>query len=163
MPPFAAKLVNVMIGLPGALLWIAGGICTVSLGFSCFLKEAVPTFRELAPLGIAIAAATVGYLMVATSTILAGGARYRIAGEHLPRLIALEIGVQASATLSFCAGIGWFGRLGSGDRATVLTCFLEAFLAFWGATWLFQCLEDSVEKWEEEFSHIHDPLQPEAD
>src|SRR5687768_9529476 len=103
MPPLAAKLIKVVIGLPGAFLWIAGGVCTACLGLSSFLREAAPTFRELVPLGIAITATTVEYLMVAASAFLSGGARYRIAGEHLPRLIALQIGVQACSVVSFCA------------------------------------------------------------
>jgi hypothetical protein len=161
MPSPLPFLTRLFLGIPGALLWIAGGVCSGVLGFSAFAKSAAPDLLELRNLGFAVSALSLGYLMVAADGILSRASHYRIAGEQVPALVGMELGVQLAAVFSLCSTVGGLGRLGGGDALTILPYFIAGSLGIWGTTRLYQRLEDSIERWEDEYEVLQNPGLPE--
>lgn len=154
MPAFLSVLTRLFLGIPGALLWISGAVCSGWLGFNAFLKDRPPGVMELRALGLATAAACIGYLMVAADGIISRSARYRIAGDHLPELIGMEVGIQLSAILSLCASIGWVGRLGSANGTTASAFAIISILSILGMSCLYRRLGNSIERWEKEYEAL---------
>jgi hypothetical protein len=98
MPRWLQIIVAVFLDLPGALLWIAGGTTTVLTGIAAMSSGTFPDAGTILVFAGAAAVATIGFLMMATHDLLTGGSR--IPGEQLPKIIAMELVVQATVGLS---------------------------------------------------------------
>ncbi|QJE97546.1 hypothetical protein [Luteolibacter luteus] len=80
--------------------------------------------------------------------------RRRVVGDHLPELIGMELGLQLAAILSLCLTVGWVGRIGAGDAATIAAFSIASILAILGMTRLYQRLKDCIERWEKEYEAL---------
>lgn len=155
MPSLLPFLTRLFLGIPGGILWITGGVYAGFLGFIAIPKDGPLDLMVLRNLGLAAAAVCIGYLMVAADGIISRTARYRVSGAHLPSLIGMELGIQLSAILSLCFTVGCLVRLGSGDLIAILALPAACILSIFGMCRLYQLLETSIGRWEEE----HETLQ----
>ena len=105
MPPLVRRIATLLIGLPGAVMWLGGLFATMAgMVYAVFLPPPErPTL--LIWLGASLAANLVGYSMFAAASWLSGSHHYRMPGHRLPAYVAMEILDQllAAASVGFLA------------------------------------------------------------
>lgn len=105
MPRPVRRIATVLIGLPGALMWLVGLLATMaSMVYTVFLPSAERP-NLLIWLGASLAANLVGYSMFAAASWLNGSRHYRMPSRRLPAYVAMEILDQllAAASVGFLA------------------------------------------------------------
>lgn len=154
VPPAIAELIKVIIGVPGAILWIGGGVCTVHFGIFALLKHREATLGTLGILGMSIGSAMVGYLMVVASEVMSTRSRYRIAGKHLPKLVTLELGLQASCVIAACTATAWLGFMATNGSPLAFACVVMMCLAAYSVIVIQHRLKLALKDWQQEFAEI---------
>lgn len=128
-------------------MWTAGGINLVFTGVVAFSKREWPGAEIFLMMGIAVVAWFLGFLMLVVGENFSIGKRYRFATRHLPRCIALELGVQVLIGLSFVFFLGGFGNVI--EKKYLLAGIYEGLLVVFGisANRLFKRLTALRKEW----------------
>ena len=147
MPPLVRQIDGMANGIPGSLMWTAGGINLVFAGVVAFSKGEWPSAEIFLMMGIAVVAWFLGFLMLVAGETFSIGKRYGFATRHLPRCIALELGVQVLIGLSFVFFFGGFGNVI--EKKYIPAAIYEALLVVFGisANRLFKRLTASRKEW----------------
>ena len=108
MPPLARAFVQLFIALPGALIWIAGGLAGISLCayflFAHSLERDSPALFVAMP--ASFATVTLGYSMQVLAGNLNGDSRFRFAGSHFGARLGYDTAVDYCGILAAGATMG---------------------------------------------------------
>jgi hypothetical protein len=146
MPPVVRRIATLMIGLPGAVIWLGGLFATMVSTVFLFVMRP-DGLSILAILGGSLAAVLIGYTMMSATSWLNGAYHYRMPGHRLPAFVAWEILDQLLAALSVGFLIVSLISLASGEPPLPWLWLLLAAVGFilvglnmrvrrkWGYTW----------------------------
>ena len=131
MPPLVRRIATMLIGLPGALLWLAGLLLGTTLSTVFLIVSGAPNRPEGWKFWAAsVAGLWIGYSMSAAVSWFNGAHDYRMPGHRVPTYVAMEILDQMIATLSIALFFVMVTSLGSGTPPNPLLWVTGAILGF---------------------------------
>ncbi len=157
MPKSVRALIQIFIGVPGALIWAGGLLCGIGLFIKAFgggLNRIDPA--EMAAIAAMALATLVGFAMVMSTEIVTSGRRYRIEARRLIPCAGLEFGAQLFAVVAAGTIIAAFMQFGKGEPVLALLLGFIGLLMVAGASWVAVRANALRKRWKAEYRRMRE-------